>query len=104
MFTNRGDGTFAAQQQLYPDYGSDNTVVMDINGNGSPDVVSVDLQVAAVVVIPTLQSGGQTGGSVHHINGGHTPNSDTSGGGVLDLFSLTLLAAALIRRRQAIGV
>jgi hypothetical protein len=101
MLTNKGDGTFAPQQQVYPDYGSDNTVVMDINGNGSPDVVSVDLQVASVVVIPTLQSGGQTGGTVHHINGGHSPNSDTSGGGALGLFSLSLLAAALIRRRRA---
>lgn len=102
MFANNGDGTFTVQQRIYPDYGSDNTVVMDINGNGSPDVVSVDLQVGSVVVIPTLQSGGQTGGKVHHINGGHAPSSDTSGGGALDLFSLSLLAAALLRRRQAL--
>lgn len=103
LFPNQGSGGFGDPQQLFPDYGSYDTVVMDVGGK--PALVSANVPAGVVVTTPGAAAvkGGSGGkppkSTVHQIGGAHDPQSST-GGGMLDLFSLVLLAAlGLFRRR-----
>lgn len=103
LFANNGDGTFAPQLQVYPDYGSDNTVVMPVNGSSSPAVVSVDLQVLSVVVTATPAINGKPVKNppkpgVYRVSGAKA-SSDAGHGGGFDGLSLLLFGALLARRR-----
>ena len=103
---NNGDGTFQRQQLLYPNYGSDDTVVMDIPGSATPALVSVDLQVSSVVVShpATRSKSGTTHASQHvyNVQGGKIVG-DSGKTGAFDLLSLLLLGAALSARRRFHG-
>lgn len=99
---NNGDGTFQSQQLIYPNYGSDDTVVMSVPGSTTPALVSVDLQVSSVVVShpATRSKSGTTPVSQHvySVQGGQI-TGDSGKTGAFDLLSLLLLGAALSARR-----
>jgi len=104
VFTNKGNGNFSQAQQVYPAYGSDDTVVMPVSGSSTPAVVSVDLQVSSVVVTaapatagtPPVKNPPKPG--VYQVQG--TKASNVSGhAGALDALALLFLAALLARRR-----
>ncbi len=104
LFANHGAGGFGSQHQLFPDYGSYDTVVMTVGGKRQ--LVSTNLPAGVVVVTPTataVQSGGgkPPKSTVHHIAGAHDPQSSNGGSGALDAFSLLLLGALLARRRTS---
>jgi hypothetical protein len=102
LFANDGGGGFGAQQQLFPDYGSYDTLVMSIGG--TTQVVSPNVQAGQVQVTSAseaVQSGNKAKSTVHHISGAHDPQS-SSGGGALDALSLLLLSVLGLRRRLRI--
>lgn len=106
LFANTGGGGFAPQVQVFPAYGSDNTVVMSVASN-APAVVSVDLQVSSVVVTapaaPTVTTvkppKGPPKAGVYRVSGSKA-SSETGKGG-LDGLTLLLLGALLSQRRRS---
>ncbi|HEX7964620.1 MAG TPA: VCBS repeat-containing protein [Gammaproteobacteria bacterium] len=103
LFANQGAGAFEAPQQLFLDYGSYGTLIMNIGGK--PQLVSANLDAGVVVVTPAGSavhaSSKPPSSQVHRIGGTHDPQS-SNGGGALDLFTLALLAT-FARRRSARG-
>jgi hypothetical protein len=103
LFTNAGRGKFEAGQQVYPAYGSYDTLVMDIASK--PQLVSANMAAGVVVMTPTLRGVNTAGnssndppGTVHRIKGAQDPQS-SSGSGTFDLFSLLLLGVLGRSRR-----
>ena len=98
LFENTGH-TFNPPQQLFPDYGSYGTLIMDIGG--APQVVSANVQAGRVQVTSAAAAvvqGNAASGSVRHINGARTPQS-SGGGGSFGRLSLILLGIAGLCRR-----
>ena len=100
VFANTVGGNFVPTLQVFPAYGSYDTVIMDVAGK--PQLISANVQAGAVVVtrasVSTKSSGGSPPPSVtHKIQGAQNPQS-SSGGGAYSVLSLLLLGIAALRR------
>ena len=99
LFANTGHG-FAAQQQLFPAYGSYGTVLMSIGGK--TQVVSPNVQAGQVQVTPAadaVQVGNSAKDTVRHIDDDQDPLS-SGGRGDLGGVGLVLLGLAGLARRH----